>query len=38
MSGIRTLPPLAAYSLALGDDALILAQRLGEWVARAPQL
>jgi ring-1,2-phenylacetyl-CoA epoxidase subunit PaaC len=38
MSGIRTLPPLAAYSLALGDDALILAQRLGEWVAHAPQI
>jgi len=29
---------LAAYALALGDDALILAQRLGEWVSRAPQL
>jgi len=30
--------PLAAYSLALGDDALVLAQRLGEWAARAPQI
>jgi ring-1,2-phenylacetyl-CoA epoxidase subunit PaaC len=30
--------PLAAYALALGDDALILAQRLGEWVAHAPQI
>jgi ring-1,2-phenylacetyl-CoA epoxidase subunit PaaC len=29
---------LAAYALGLGDDALILAQRLGEWVSRAPQL
>jgi len=38
MSGVRTLPALAAYSLALGDDALILAQRLGEWVAHAPQI
>jgi ring-1,2-phenylacetyl-CoA epoxidase subunit PaaC len=38
MSGVRTLPPLAAYALALGDDALILAQRLGEWVAHAPQI
>ena len=37
-AGLRTLPPLAAYAVALGDDALILAQRLGEWVARAPQL
>jgi ring-1,2-phenylacetyl-CoA epoxidase subunit PaaC len=38
VAGTRTLPPLAAYALALGDDALILAQRLGEWVARAPQI
>jgi ring-1,2-phenylacetyl-CoA epoxidase subunit PaaC len=34
----RTLPPLADYALGLGDDALILAQRLGEWVASAPQI
>jgi ring-1,2-phenylacetyl-CoA epoxidase subunit PaaC len=38
LSGVRTLPPLAGYALALGDDALILAQRLGEWVAQAPQI
>jgi ring-1,2-phenylacetyl-CoA epoxidase subunit PaaC len=38
LSSVRTLPPLAAYALALGDDALILAQRLGEWVAHAPQI
>ena len=31
-------PPVAAYALRLGDDALILAQRLGGWVARAPEL
>jgi len=30
--------PLAAYALGLGDDALVLAQRLGEWVAHAPQI
>lgn len=30
--------PLATYSLRLGDDALVLAQRLGEWIARAPQI
>jgi ring-1,2-phenylacetyl-CoA epoxidase subunit PaaC len=30
--------PLATYALRLGDDALILAQRLGEWVASAPQI
>ena len=29
---------LAMYALRLGDDALVLAQRLGEWVASAPQL
>jgi len=29
---------LFAYSLGLGDDALILAQRLAEWITRAPQI
>jgi ring-1,2-phenylacetyl-CoA epoxidase subunit PaaC len=29
---------LAVYALALGDDALVLAQRLGEWITNAPQL
>jgi len=29
---------LALYVLGLGDDALILAQRLGEWITRAPQI
>jgi ring-1,2-phenylacetyl-CoA epoxidase subunit PaaC len=29
---------LAQYCLMLGDDALILAQRLSEWVADAPEL
>jgi ring-1,2-phenylacetyl-CoA epoxidase subunit PaaC len=29
---------VATYALRLGDDALILAQRLGGWIARAPQL
>jgi ring-1,2-phenylacetyl-CoA epoxidase subunit PaaC len=29
---------LAAYALALGDDALVLAQRCGEWITNAPQL
>ena len=29
---------VARYALGLGDDALILAQRLGEWIARAPEL
>ena len=29
---------LVRYALRLGDDALIGAQRLGEWIAAAPQL
>jgi ring-1,2-phenylacetyl-CoA epoxidase subunit PaaC len=29
---------VAQYALRLGDDALILAQRLGGWIARAPEL
>jgi ring-1,2-phenylacetyl-CoA epoxidase subunit PaaC len=33
-----TTPALATYALRLGDDALVLAQRLGGWIARAPQL
>ncbi|MFI6443984.1 1,2-phenylacetyl-CoA epoxidase subunit PaaC [Kitasatospora sp. NPDC050543] len=43
--GVDTaLPPgidgadLAAYCLMLGDDALVLAQRLTEWCTRAPEL
>ncbi len=28
----------AVYALRLGDDALVLSQRLGEWSARAPEL
>jgi len=28
----------AAYCLQLGDDALIYAQRLGQWISRAPQI
>ncbi|HEY6740494.1 MAG TPA: 1,2-phenylacetyl-CoA epoxidase subunit PaaC [Actinopolymorphaceae bacterium] len=30
--------PLVTYPLRLGDDALILSHRLGEWVTGAPQL
>lgn len=33
-----TTTPLVTYLLGLGDDALILAQRLGEWITRAPQI
>lgn len=28
----------ATYALRLGDDALVLSQRLGGWITRAPQL
>ncbi len=31
-------PGVAEYALWLGDDALILAQRLGWWISRAPEL
>src|SRR5262245_28169341 len=34
-----TVPdPVAEYALRLGDDALIAAQRLAEWSARAPEM
>ncbi len=29
---------LADYVLGLGDDALVAAQRMGEWIAKAPQI
>jgi ring-1,2-phenylacetyl-CoA epoxidase subunit PaaC len=35
---VSTTPALATYALRLGDDALVLAQRLGGWITRAPQL
>lgn len=31
-------PAVAEYALWLGDDALVLAQRLGGWITRAPEL
>ena len=36
--GPGTPDPVATYALRLGDDALVLAQRLGAWIARAPEL
>jgi ring-1,2-phenylacetyl-CoA epoxidase subunit PaaC len=30
--------PAFAYALRLGDDALVLAQRTGEWISSAPEL
>ncbi|GAA1785611.1 MULTISPECIES: 1,2-phenylacetyl-CoA epoxidase subunit PaaC [Streptomonospora] len=45
LAGVDTAVPadvdrgdLAAYCLMLGDDALVLAQRLAEWCSRAPEL
>jgi ring-1,2-phenylacetyl-CoA epoxidase subunit PaaC len=31
-------PALPDYVLSLADDALVAAQRMGEWIARAPQI
>ncbi|MFJ4616725.1 1,2-phenylacetyl-CoA epoxidase subunit PaaC [Streptomyces sp. NPDC088812] len=45
LHGVSTAVPdgvdrteLAALCLALGDDALVMAQRLAEWTTRAPEL
>lgn len=35
---IRPTEDVGEYALRLGDDALILAQRLGHWISRAPEL
>lgn len=37
-SGRVATPDVAEYAMRLGDDALILAQHLGWWVARGPEL
>ncbi|MFP5316370.1 MAG: 1,2-phenylacetyl-CoA epoxidase subunit PaaC [Actinomycetes bacterium] len=37
-SDVRPSEAVAEYALRLGDDALILAQRLGWWISRAPEL
>ena len=37
-TGARVDPDVAAYALRLGDDALVLGQRLAEWAARSPQI
>ncbi|MET3810104.1 1,2-phenylacetyl-CoA epoxidase subunit PaaC [Arthrobacter sp. UYEF3] len=34
----RPTEDAAEFALRLGDDALILAQRLGHWISRAPEL
>ncbi|MDQ6740508.1 MAG: phenylacetate-CoA oxygenase subunit PaaC [Actinomycetota bacterium] len=35
---VRPSEDVGEYALRLGDDALILAQRLGHWISRAPEL
>lgn len=32
------MSPLQGYVLGLADDALVAAQRMGEWIARSPQI
>lgn len=36
--GAKASEEVARYALILGDDSLILAQRLGHWISRAPEL
>ena len=35
---VKPSEDVAEYALRLGDDGLILAQRLGHWISRAPEL
>lgn len=37
-SGVQASEDVARYALALGDDALMLGQRLSHWISRAPEL
>lgn len=37
-AGTKASPEVAAYATMLGDDSLILAQRLGWWISRAPEM
>jgi ring-1,2-phenylacetyl-CoA epoxidase subunit PaaC len=37
-AGATASPEVAEYALRLGDDSLLLAQQLGMWIARAPEL
>lgn len=36
--GIKPTEDIAHYALRLGDDSLILSQRMAHWVSRAPEL
>lgn len=37
-SGVQASEDVARYALYLGDDALMLGQRLSHWISRAPEL
>jgi ring-1,2-phenylacetyl-CoA epoxidase subunit PaaC len=37
-SDLKADEDVATYALYLGDDALMLAQRLGHWISRAPEM
>lgn len=36
--GVKADEAVARYAMMLGDDSLMLAQRLGHWISRAPEL
>ncbi len=38
MDAVAVTSPLASYVLRHGDDSLIMAQRLSEWISRGPEL
>jgi len=38
VDGVKPSDEVAQYALTLGDDALILAQRMSHWISRAPEL
>lgn len=38
LNGLDTMPAAGRYCLRLGDDALVLAQRLGQWISHAAQI
>ncbi|WP_426733788.1 1,2-phenylacetyl-CoA epoxidase subunit PaaC [Glutamicibacter sp. 2E12] len=38
IDGVKPSEEVARYALTLGDDALILAQRMSHWISRAPEL
>lgn len=37
-AGAKAPEDVATYTMYLGDDALMLAQRLGHWISRAPEM